>query len=63
MYILNPISDGRCRYIEDLMRVATAVAKTGMEDSVICTLGRWNSLAFPTYMYTPQNQLVQFSKQ
>ena len=41
---------------------ATAAARAGVEDSLIHTLGRWNSSAFLAYIRTPQDQLVQFSK-
>ena len=33
---------------------ATTAAKAGLEDSTICTLGRWNSTAFLTYIRTPR---------
>ena len=32
---------------------ATAAAGAGVEDTVICTLGRWNSSAFLAYIRTP----------
>ena len=32
------------------IRAATAAAKAGLEDSTICSLGRWNSAAFLTYI-------------
>ena len=32
---------------------ATAAARAGIEDSVIRTLGRWNSSAFLSYIRTP----------
>lgn len=40
---------------------ATAAAKAGLENSVIRTLGRWNSLAFYTYIRTLHEHLAQFS--
>ena len=40
---------------------ATAAAKAGIEDSVIRTLGRWNSAAFLTYIRTPRENLACFS--
>ena len=40
---------------------ATAAAKAGIEDSVIRTLGRWNSAAFLTYIRTPRESLACFS--
>ena len=41
---------------------ATAAARAGVEDSLIRTLGRWNSSAFLAYICTPRDQLAQFSK-
>ena len=41
---------------------ATAAAKAGLEDSVIQSLGRWNSAAFLTYIRTPKEHLAQFSR-
>ena len=41
---------------------ATAAAKAGMEDSVIRSLGRWNSSAFLVYLRTPRDELAQCSK-
>ena len=40
---------------------ATTAAKAGIEDSTICTLGRWNSTAFLCYIRTPQEQLANLS--
>ena len=40
---------------------ATTAAKAGVEDSVIRTLGRWNSAAFLVYIRTPREHLAQFS--
>ena len=41
---------------------ATTAAKAGLEDSVICALGRWNSDAFLSYyIRTPREQLAQIS--
>ena len=37
---------------------ATTAAKVGMEDSMIRTMGRWNSTAFLAYIRTPQEQLA-----
>ena len=42
---------------------ATAAANAGLEDSVIRTLGRWNSGAFLTYIRTPREQLASLSRQ
>jgi len=40
---------------------ATAAAQAGMEDSLIQTLGRWNSAAFLGYIRTPPQQLAAAS--
>ena len=40
---------------------ATSAARAGIEDSVIRTLGRWNSAAFLVYIRTPREHLAQFS--
>ena len=39
----------------------TAVAR-GMEDSIIKTLGRWQSVAYLQYVRIPRNQLAAYSK-
>ncbi len=41
---------------------ATATAKAGMEDSLIRTLGRWNSAAFLTYIRTRKEDLARFTQ-
>ena len=41
---------------------ATAAARAGIEDSVIRSLGRWNSSAFLTYIRTPKEDLAQYSR-
>ena len=40
---------------------ATAAAASGMEDSLIRTLGRWNSSAFTAYIRTPRDTLTSVS--
>ena len=40
---------------------ATTAAKAGFEDSMIRTLGHWNSAAFLTYIHTPRENLARFS--
>ena len=40
---------------------ATAAARAGIEDSVIRTLGRWNSATFLSYIRTPRENLARFS--
>ena len=41
---------------------ATAAAQVGIEDSVIRTMGRWNSSAFLVYIQTPPTKLAQFTR-
>ena len=41
---------------------ATAAAERGMEDSVIKTLGRWQSLAYLEYIHIPREQLAHYSR-
>ena len=41
---------------------ATTAAAKGMEDSIIKTLGRWQSLAYLQYVKIPRNQLAAYSK-
>lgn len=41
---------------------ATTAAKNGIEDSVIKTLGRWESSAYMQYIRVPREQLVGYSK-
>ena len=41
---------------------ATIAAQRGVEDSVIKTLGRWQSAAFLQYIRTPKEQLEASSK-
>ena len=41
------------RLAGDSFCIGAATAKAGIEDSVICTLGRWNSTAFLSYICTP----------
>ena len=38
--------------------VATTAALRGMQDSLIKTLGRWDSSAYMTYIHTPQSTLI-----
>lgn len=38
---------------------ATTAAKAGLEDSMIRTLGRWNSAAFLAYVRTPHESLAK----
>ena len=44
------------------IRAATAAAQAGIEDSVIHTMGRWNSSAFLAYIRTPPTELAQFTR-
>ena len=41
---------------------ATTAAGRGMEDSVIKTLGRWESLAYLEYIKIPREQLAGYSR-
>ena len=41
---------------------ATAAAQAGVEDSVIRTMGRWNSSAFLVYIRTPPTRLAEFTR-
>ena len=41
---------------------ATAAANAGIEDSIIRTLGRWNSSAFLVYIRTPRERLAQLTQ-
>ena len=49
------------RLAGDSFCIGAATAKAGIEDSVIRTLGRWNSAAFLTYIRTPRESLARFS--
>ena len=42
---------------------ATTAAAKGIEDSVIKTLGRWESLAYLKYVRIPRQQLIRYSDQ
>ena len=42
--------------------VATTAAAKGMEDSIIKTLGRWQSVAYLQYVRIPRSQLATYSK-
>ena len=41
---------------------ATAAVRAGLEDSVIVSLGRWSSGAFPCYIQTPRDRLATDSR-
>ena len=41
---------------------ATTAAARGMEDSIIKTLGRWNSVDYLQYVKIPRQQLASYSK-
>ena len=41
---------------------ATTAAKKGMEDSIIKTLGRWESVAYLQYVKIPREQLAGYAK-
>ena len=40
---------------------ATTAAAKGVEDSIIKTLGRWESVAYLQYVQIPRNQLTNYS--
>ena len=40
---------------------ATTAAATGMEDGVIKTLGRWESVAYLQYIRLPRDQLIGYA--
>lgn len=42
--------------------VATTAAQRGIPDSLIKTLGRWQSAAYTTYIHTPQSTLCSVSR-
>lgn len=41
---------------------ATTAANASLEDSVIQSLGRWNSNAFLRYIHTPRDRLATYSR-
>ena len=41
--------------------IRVLLKRSGIEDSVIRTLGRWNSTAFLSYIRTPRENLAHFS--
>ena len=52
------------RYCGHIFRIgaATTAAKKGLEDSIIKTLGRWESVAYLQYVKIPREQLAGYAK-
>ena len=52
------------RYCSHSFRIgaATTAAKKGLEDSIIKTLGRWESVAYLQYVKIPREQLAGYAK-
>ena len=51
------------KYCTHSFRIGTAItaAVRGIEDSVIKTLGRWESLAYLWYVRIPRDKLINYS--
>ena len=58
--VLQQIGIDQSKYSGHSFRIgaATTVARTGIQDSLIKTLGRWESVAYQLYVTTPREQLV-----
>ena len=63
--VLSKVGVEQLKYCTHSFRIgaATTAAAKGIEDSVIKTLGRWESLAYLQYILVPREQLLQFSRQ
>ena len=50
-------------YSEHCFRIGTAMtaASKGVEDSIIKTLGRWESVAYLQYVRIPREQLISYT--
>lgn len=58
--VLQQIGIDQTKYAGHSFRIgaATTAAKKGIQDSLIKTLGRWESVAYQLYVRTPREQLV-----
>ena len=58
--VLQQIGIDQTKYCGHSFRIgaATTAAKKGIQDSLIKTLGRWESVAYQLYVRTPREQLV-----
>ena len=61
---LDSVRIDSSKYFGHIFRIgaATTAAKNSVEDSVIKTLGRWESLAYLQYVKIPRNQLAEYSR-
>ena len=55
--VLQQIGIDQSKYSGHSFRIVAA-ARTGIQDSLIKTLGRWKSVAYQLYVRTPREQLV-----
>ena len=58
--VLQQIGIDQSKYSGHSFRIGavTTAARTGIQDSLIKTLGRWESMAYQLYVRTPRGQLV-----
>ena len=58
--VLQQIGIDQSKYSGHSFRIgaATTAARTGIQDSLIKTLGRWENVAYQLYVRTPREQLV-----
>ena len=58
--VLQQIGIDQSKYSGHSFRIgaATTAARTGIQDSLLKTLGRWESVAYQLYVTTPREQLV-----
>ena len=61
---LDKIGVDNSKYCSHSFRigVATAAARAGIDDSVIKTLGRWESVAYLRYVKIPRSQLASYTE-
>jgi hypothetical protein len=62
--VLDSVGAPQHQYAGHSFRIgaATTAALAGVEDSIICTLGRWHSTPFLRYIRTPKERLAQVSR-